>query len=82
MNQKQMKILEKIFSRPTPVNLRFSDVVNLLSALGADIEEREGSRIRFYLRGRIYHTHKPHPGKEMGRAAIEDLREFLVKIGI
>ena len=44
------RTLEKIFAHPTPPDVRFSDVVALMEALGSEVEaDRSGSRIAFIL---------------------------------
>lgn len=44
MKRKHLKTLELIFFRPVSANVRWSEVEALLLELGAQIEEREGSR--------------------------------------
>ena len=49
MKRKHQRIVELIFSRPTSANVQWRDVEGLLVELGADIEERAGSRVAVYL---------------------------------
>ncbi len=44
--------------------------------------KRSGSRVAFTIGDRTLVTHKPHPGSELKKAAIEDLREFLEEVGL
>jgi len=49
MKAKHAKILALIFSRPVSGNVRWNDALGLLTALGAEIAEAEGSRVRAFL---------------------------------
>jgi hypothetical protein len=82
MKASQTKTLRAIFARPTLASLAFSDIESLLGALGANVSEREGSRIKFALRGEEWHAHRPHPGKEAKKYQVEGVREFLERLGI
>jgi hypothetical protein len=54
----------------------------LLGALGAEIREGRGSRIRVVLKNHVLNMHKPHPRKELGKYAVELVREFLKVAGV
>lgn len=82
MNSKQQRTLRAIFSKPTPVNLKFADIESLVKALGGDVAEREGSRVRILLRAEEWRCHRPHPGKEAKRYQVEEARELLERVGI
>jgi len=82
VNSKQQRTLRAIFSKPTPVNLKFADIESLVKALGGDVAEREGSRVRILLRAEEWRCHRPHPGKEAKRYQVEEARELLERVGI
>ncbi len=82
MRKKHRKILEAIFKRPTQSNIRWDDIESLLDALGAYVEEREGSRVYVELNDVAGHFHRPHPEKEAGKGAVDSLRRFLMEAGI
>jgi len=82
VNSKQERTLQSIFSKPTPVNLKFADIESLVKALGGEVVEREGSRVRILLRGEEWRCHRPHPGKEAKRYQVEEARELLERVGI
>jgi hypothetical protein len=63
VNSKHRKTLIAIFANPTTGTLKFSAIESLLIALGAELHESEGSRIKFTLDGDAWHTHRPHPEK-------------------
>ena len=82
MKARQAKTLSAIFARPTLASIAFADIESLLSALGANVSEREGSRMKFALRGEEWHAHRPHPGKEAKKYQVEGVREFLERLEI
>jgi len=77
ISAKHKKTLDLIFSRPTPASVKWEDAVGLLKALGAEISEREGSRVAFYLFGQISVMHRPHPTPELDKGAAAALRRWL-----
>ena len=50
--------------------------------LGAELTEREGSRVKFTLHGAEWHAHRPHPGKEAKKYQVEQVRELLTRLEI
>jgi hypothetical protein len=82
VNSKQQRTLRAIFSKPTPVNLKFADIETLVKSFGGEVVEREGSRVRIFLRGEEWRCHRPHPGKEAKRYQVEEARELLERVGI
>lgn len=82
MNNKHRKTLEAIFSHPARSSIAWREVKALLAALGAVIEEAEGSRVAALLNGVAAVFHRPHPQKEMDRGAIVSLRRFLSEAGV
>jgi len=67
LTKKQVKILEGIFAHPVRANSDWHDVESLLSALGAELSEGRGSRVRVALNGVRATFHEPHPRKKLGR---------------
>ena len=51
-------------------------------AIGCQIIEGSGSRVRFSKGGVIATFHRPHPAKEAKPYQVEKSREFLEKLGI
>lgn len=82
MNGSQRKVLDAIFSTPTPSVLEWRKLESLLIALGAEVVEGRGSRVRFILNGVVATFHRPHPNKEAKPYQIKDTKEFLHKAGI
>jgi hypothetical protein len=82
MSNKQKRLLEAIFEEPVRANIVWRDVESLLKALGAEITEGRGSRVRVSLNGRRAVLHEPHPEKEMKKGAVRSLRGFLIEAGV
>jgi hypothetical protein len=79
---KHVKTLRAIFTKPTLASIAFGSIERLLVGLGAELSEREGSRVKFSLRGEEWHAHRPHPGKEAKKYQVEGVREFLERLEI
>ena len=82
MNSKQTKTLQAIFSKPTPSTLEWAKLESLLLALGCNVIEGRGSRVRFEYNGIITAFHRPHPAKEAKPYQVEQARDFLTAIGV
>ena len=82
INAKNRKTLVAIFTRPTLASLLFTDIEALIRALGGEVTEREGSRVKVELNGETWRCHRPHPGKEAKRYQVEEARELLVRAGV
>lgn len=64
MKTKHQKTLKLIFSRPTPAGVKWHDVIALFDELGAEITEREGSRVAIFLFNQVKVMHRPHPSPD------------------
>lgn len=82
MNAAHRRTLVAIFASPTPKNLAWRQMEGLFVALGAQVIEGRGSRVRFELNGVIATFHRPHPHKEAKPYQVRDAREFLIQAGI
>lgn len=82
LNNKQRQILELIFTNPVPSNIIWQDIESLFIALGADVSQGAGSRVRVKLNEVKAVFHEPHPEKETDKGAVKSVREFLLKAGI
>ena len=83
MNNKQRKVLEKIFHRPTLASIKYNEVESLLKSLGVNVDiSRKGSNVFFEYNGIIQNIHRPHPQNELKKYAVEDIRKFLTEIGV
>jgi hypothetical protein len=82
MNKRHRKTLEAIFSSPVPTSLEWKRIEALFVALGANVIEGRGSRVRFELNDVIATFHRPHPQKEAKPYQVRDARNFLEQAGI
>ena len=79
--KKHLKTLDAIFKNPISANIKFKDIEGLLQALGADIQEREGSRIAVVLDGQVRVFHRPHPSPNTDKGAVMSVRKWLEQLG-
>ena len=82
MNKKNSETLSAIFADPVRANIAWRDVESLFVALGAEVTEGRGSRVRVALNDVRAVFHEPHPEKEISKAAVRSVREFLENAGI
>ena len=82
VNAKHRKTLVAVFTRPTLASIVFSEIESLLKSLSGKVGEREGSRIKIDLMGEQWRCHRPHPGKEAKRYQVEEVRDFLERVGV
>lgn len=82
MKNAHRKTLETIFRQPTPSTLEWRRIESLFLAVGAEMIEGAGSRVRFTLKGVVGTFHRPHPQKEAKPYQVRDAREFLEKVGV
>jgi hypothetical protein len=82
MKRKHQKTLELIFKRPVSANIKWRDIEALFVELGAQISEREGSRISVFLFGVIKVYHRPHPEPDTDKGAVASVRDWLKENGV
>lgn len=79
-------LLDKLCKRPTPSDFRFSDLRKVMAYFGyleSNKGATSGSRVKFYNPDTkaILLLHKPHPGDEMPKAAVDSVVNFLKEHG-
>ena len=82
MKRKHQRTLELLFTHPTSGNVRWSDVEALFKELGADVLEREGSRIAVVLFNEVRVFHRPHPSPDTDKGALASVRKWLESHGV
>ena len=82
VSNRHRRTWEAVFADPVRADIAWRDVETLLVALGAEITEGSGSRVRVRLNSEASVFHRPHPRKEMVKGAVRSLREFLGKAGV
>ena len=82
LNSKQYSTLKAIFDEPVRANIHWSDIEILFMALGAELSEGRGSRVRVKLNGIFAVFHRPHPQNETDKGAVKSVRRFLLNAGV
>lgn len=82
MNNKKRAVLQAVFTEPTSGTIRWASIEGLLVAVGCNVIEGKGSRVRFAKDGRVALFHRPHPEKEAKKYQVEATREYLIKLGV
>ncbi|ACB54384.1 probable HicA protein [Crocosphaera subtropica ATCC 51142] len=82
LNKKQQKTLSKLFEQPVRSDISWKDIESLLLALGAEISEGRGSRVRVALNGVRAVFHRPHPQPQTDKGAVGSMRRFLTEAGV
>jgi hypothetical protein len=81
LSNRHQKTLGVIFENPLRSDIEWAEVEKLLKALGAELQEGSGSRVRIYLNGVRAVFHRPHPKKETDKGAVKYMRRFLLEAG-
>jgi hypothetical protein len=82
VDKKHRKTLEAIYEKPERANIAWRDVETLFIALGAEITEGNGSRVRVALKDVRAVFHRPHPRKETNKGAVKSVRRFFESAGV
>ncbi len=82
MNKKQRQTLYKIFERPDRSDIPWVTIESLCVALGAEISEGRGSRVRIALNDVRAVFHRPHPERVTNKGAVKSVRRFLQEAGV
>lgn len=82
MNRRHNKILKLIYVRPVNGSIKWADIESLFAALGADVSEREGSRVAVVLFGEVKVFHRPHPSPDTDKGAVSSIRKWLESHGV
>lgn len=82
LSSKHKKTLQAIFENPVRSDVEWSRLESLLYALGAQLSEGRGSRVRVVLNDTRAVFHRPHPHKETDKGTLKSMRRFLQEAGI
>lgn len=82
MKSRHKETLKQIFKAPVQSGIIWKDIESMLRALGADISEGRGSRVRIALNDVRAVFHRPHPKKETDKGAVVSMRRFLLEAGV
>ena len=73
--------MDLVFKNPVQANIPWADIEGLLVALGGELSEGSGSRLRVKLNGVRAVFHRPHPQKTTDKGAVNSVRKFLENSG-
>jgi hypothetical protein len=82
MRRKHLRTLEAIFGRPVSANIQWREIEALFRELGAQIDERQGSRVEVFLFGEVRGFHWPHPRPDTDKGAVASIRAWLESYGV
>lgn len=82
MKRKSQRTLDAIFAHPTSANVKWRDIEGLFRELGAEISEREGSRIAVVLFKEVRVFHRPHPAPDTDKGAVASIRKWFEQHGV
>ncbi len=82
MKRKHQKTLDAIYARPVSANIQWRDIEALFTKLGAEISEREGSRIAVVLFDEVRVFHRPHPSPDTDKGAVASIRKWFEQHGV
>ena len=82
VNERQHRTLQRIFARPTPSDIRWTEIEALLVAAEVEVTERAGSRVGLKKDNERMVVHRPHPQPEVGKATVRPIARFLAAVGV
>jgi len=82
VKKKHLATLKLIYAHPVSGSIRWTEIENLFVALGAEITEREGSRISVFLFGQVRVFHRPHPSPTTDKGAVVAIKNWLKQNGV
>ena len=82
MNKKQKQTLNKILEKPERSDIPWSNIESLIVALGGEISEGRGSRVRVVLNDVKAVFHRPHPERVTEKGAVKSVSRFLKEAGV
>jgi len=82
MKRKHQKTLETVFAHPASGNIQRKDIEALFRELGAEISEREGSRVAVVLFREVRVFHRPHPAPDTDNGAVASIRRRFEQHGV
>ncbi len=82
MNKTQRQTLNRILEKPERSDIPWSNIESLFIALGAEISEGRGSRVRVALKDVKAVFHRPHPKRITEKGAVKSVRRFLKEAGV
>lgn len=82
MRRAHQSTLEAVFAHPASANIAWKDIEALFSGLGAEISERDGSRVAIVLFKEVRVFHRPHPSPKTDKGAVVSVKRWLEQHGV
>jgi len=82
MKRRHQRVLDLVYARPISANIQWRDIEALFAELGAQVEERAGSRVSVFLFGEVRVFHRPHPSPNTDKGAVATIRTWLEQHGV
>ena len=82
VKRRHERTLISIFAHPTSGNIPWRDIEALFIELGAEISERQGSRVGVRLFGDRRVFHRPHPSPKTDKGAVASIRDWFKANGV
>lgn len=82
MKSAHRKTLAALFAKPALATMQWRHIEALFVALGCQVIEGRGSRVRFEHDRVIATFYRPHPAKEAKSYQVRDARRFLEQMGV
>lgn len=82
MKRAYQRTLEAVFAHPTSANIAWKDIEALFQGLGAEVSEREGSRVAVFLFNEVRVFHRPHPSPKTDKGAVVSVKRWLEQHGV
>lgn len=67
---------------PTSGNAQWWDIEAMFAEMGAEVTEREGSRVAIVLFDEVRVFHRPHPSPNTDKGAVVSIRKWLEQHGV
>lgn len=82
MRKKHKATLANLYARPIRADIKWHHIEALLLSLGAQISEREGSRVAVVLFQEVRVFHRPHPSPDADKGAVVSVKKWLEQHGV
>lgn len=82
LSSRHKRTLQAVYENPVRADVAWVEIERLLVALGAELSEGRGSRVRIALNGIRAVFHRPHPQRETDKGALRSMRRFLGEAGV
>ncbi|MCP8938318.1 hypothetical protein NK718_07310 [Alsobacter sp. SYSU M60028] len=80
MNHHHRKVLQAIFAHPVSANIDFKDVLSVFGELGAEVDNKTGSRVGVTLNGHNAAFHNAN--HTMPKGEVMQVKKFLQDCGV